>query len=52
MVEIDSSWANVNYGSDHWNVPHVHISDELTADLSGALCVQSHMTSESHSGSD
>ena len=39
-MKIGSSWANVNYASDHWNLPHVHISEELTSDLSGALYVQ------------
>lgn len=39
VVKIGSSWANVNYASDHWNLPHVHISEELTSDLSGALYV-------------
>ena len=38
-MKIGSSWANVNYASDHWNLPHVHISEELTSDLSGALYV-------------
>eukprot|EP01043_Picozoa_sp_COSAG02_P051958 COSAG02_NODE_5534_length_4250_cov_1.319682_2_plen_933_part_00 len=40
VVKIGSSWANVNYASDHFNLPHVHISEELTSDLSGALYAQ------------
>jgi hypothetical protein len=38
-VKIDSSWANIN-GPGHWNAPHVHLADDLTADLSGALYVK------------